>query len=95
MNMDEYEAAIRIAAIFDLTNTGIIEVRGADAASFLNNISTNDIVNLPVGGGCETYFCDHRAKTLFLANVRRMASDLIMLDTAIRLRSAIALLSPR
>jgi folate-binding protein YgfZ len=81
MNKDEYNAALYGAALFDLTGTSIIEVKGPDAASFLNNISTNDIINLPVGGGCETYFCDHRAKVLFQANVRRFSREEIVLDT--------------
>src|SRR5262249_41059312 len=27
-------------------------------------LCTNDIANLPLGGGCEAYFCDRRAKVL-------------------------------
>ena len=34
---------------------------------FLGNLSTNDIKSLPLGGGCETYFCDPRAKVKFQA----------------------------
>ena len=40
---------------------------GPDAPQFLHNISTNDIAGLPLGGGCETYFCDPRAKALSVA----------------------------
>jgi folate-binding protein YgfZ len=32
---------------------------------FLGNLSTNDTKNLPLGGGCEAYFCDARAKVKF------------------------------
>jgi folate-binding protein YgfZ len=34
---------------------------------FLGNLSTNDTKNLPLGGGCEAYFCDARAKVKFQA----------------------------
>ena len=34
---------------------------------FLGNLCTNDIKNLPLGGGCEAYFCDSRAKVQFAA----------------------------
>ena len=40
---------------------------GPDAPMFLGNLSTNDIKNLPLGGGCEAYFCDSRAKVQFAA----------------------------
>ena len=34
---------------------------------FLSNLCTNDTKNLPLGGGCEAYFCDSRAKVQFAA----------------------------
>lgn len=58
-----------------------INVKGPDAASFLNNISTNDIANLLAGHWCETFFCDHRAKTLFQTNVWHAGTDGYLLDT--------------
>lgn len=76
-----YSAALESAAWFDLSGTGIIRAAGPDAAAFLNNIGTNDIAHLPAGGGCDTFFCDHRARVLFHANVRRTA-DAFILDTA-------------
>jgi folate-binding protein YgfZ len=33
----------------------------------LHNISTNDVNALPLGGGCELYFCNPQAKALFAA----------------------------
>lgn len=63
----EYAAAGKTAALFDLSHTAKLEVAGPDAPQFLHNISTNDVVNLPLGGGCELYFCDARAKALFAA----------------------------
>jgi folate-binding protein YgfZ len=60
----EYQAALSGAVLFDRTPTGKLEVSGKDAPSFLHNLCTNDINNLPLGGGCEAYFCDHRAKVL-------------------------------
>src|SRR5262245_17541545 len=60
----EYRAALDGAALFDRSHHGKIEVAGKDAPAFLHNLSTNDINGLPLGGGCEAYFCDHRAKVL-------------------------------
>lgn len=61
----EYDSAREGAALFDISSMGKLEVSGPDAPKFLHNLSTNDIEGLPLGGGCESYFCDHRAKTLF------------------------------
>jgi glycine cleavage system aminomethyltransferase T len=60
----EYRAALDGAAVFDRSSAGKLEVAGKDAPSFLHNLCTNDINGLPLGGGCEAYFCDHRAKVL-------------------------------
>lgn len=63
----EYAAATGSCAIFDTSHAAKILVAGADAPKFLTNLSTNDLRELPIGGGCELYFLDHKAKTLFPA----------------------------
>jgi folate-binding protein YgfZ len=64
---NDYQAAISTAAIFDTSTAGKLELRGPDAPMFLGNLCTNDVKNLPLGGGCEAYFCDSRAKVQFAA----------------------------
>src|ERR1700722_16007763 len=61
----DYRAAISEAALFDTSSTGKLLLTGSDAPMFLGNLSTNDTKNLPLGGGCEAYFCDSRAKVQF------------------------------
>jgi glycine cleavage system aminomethyltransferase T len=63
----DYTAAITTAALFDTSATGKLELTGPDAPMFLGNLCTNDTKNLPLGGGCEAYFCDSRAKVQFAA----------------------------
>jgi folate-binding protein YgfZ len=63
----EYTAAISGAALFDTSAAGKLLLTGPDAPMFLGNLCTNDIANLPLGGGCEAYFCDSRAKVQFAA----------------------------
>jgi folate-binding protein YgfZ len=63
--MSDYEAALTTAAFFDTSNAAKLVLTGPDAPMFLGNLSTNDIKNLPLGGGCEAYFCDSRAKVQF------------------------------
>src|SRR5262245_39418448 len=70
----EYQQALQGALIFDRSPAGKVEVAGKDAPSFLHNLCTNDINNLPLGGGCEAYFCDHRAKVLAHAFVYHVLS---------------------
>jgi tRNA-modifying protein YgfZ len=60
----EYREALSWALLFDRSPAGKVEVSGKDAPSFLHNLCTNDVNGLPLGGGCEAYFCDHRAKVL-------------------------------
>lgn len=62
---DGYRAATESAAIFDISSTGKVIASGPDAPKFLTNLGTNDLRDLPLGGGCELYFLDHKAKTLF------------------------------
>jgi folate-binding protein YgfZ len=65
--MSEYDAALTSAALFDCPDAAKLVLTGPDAPMFLGNLSTNDIKNLPLGGGCEAYFCDSRAKVQFQA----------------------------
>jgi folate-binding protein YgfZ len=63
----DYTAAVTATALFDTSAAGKLELVGPDAPLFLSNLSTNDTKNLPLGGGCEAYFCDARAKVQFAA----------------------------
>lgn len=60
----DYERTLSDAVLFDQKGQGLIELSGKDAPSFLHNLSTNDIKNLPLGGGCEAYFCTSTAKVI-------------------------------
>ncbi len=80
----DYHAAITTAALFDTCTAGKIEVSGPDGPKFLTNLSTNDLRAMPLGGGCETYFLDHKAKTLFVAwayHILNAGKHAIWLDT--------------
>src|SRR5262245_3676298 len=60
----EYNQARSAAAAFDVSNRGKIQVAGKDAASFLHNFCTNDILGMPLGAGCEAFFCNPKAKVI-------------------------------
>lgn len=61
----DYAAATTSAALFDTSGAAKLVLTGPDAPMFLGNMSTNDTKNLPLGGGCEAYLCDSRAKVKF------------------------------
>jgi tRNA-modifying protein YgfZ len=61
----EYQAALTATAVFDTSATAKLELSGPDAPKFLHNLCTNGIISLPLGGGCEAYLCDSRAKVQF------------------------------
>src|SRR4051812_44137219 len=65
MTPPDYTAAVSAAAIFDTSGVGKLLLTGPDAPMFLGNLCTNDVKNVPLGGGCEAYFCDSRAKVQF------------------------------
>jgi folate-binding protein YgfZ len=52
------------ATLFDLSSHGKVQVSGPDAAKFLHNLSTNEIVNLPAGSGCEAFLTTGQAKII-------------------------------
>lgn len=56
----EIDALLDGAGVADLSARTQIEVTGTDRASFLHNLSTNEIRKLKPGGGCEAFFCDAR-----------------------------------
>jgi len=72
------------ALLYDRSTLGKLVLTGPDAPGFLNNISTNDIKPMPLGAGCETFFCDARAKALFFAvvyHVRFAGKNAMWLET--------------
>jgi folate-binding protein YgfZ len=83
---DEYDRARTTAALFDISDRGKLELTGADAPSFLHNLSTNDVLNLPLGGGCEAFFTTMKAKVVAHALIYHVriagGQDALWLDVA-------------
>jgi hypothetical protein len=62
--LDEYRALTAAAGLVDLGHRTQIELAGADRASFLHNLSTNEIRKLAVGSGVEAFLTSVQGKTL-------------------------------
>lgn len=60
----EYETAIAGSGVVRLRDWSTVGVTGADRASFLHNMCTNDVKRLVVGEGCEAFFTDVKGKTV-------------------------------
>ncbi len=75
----DYDTALDRAVFFDLSSHGKIALTGRDAVKFLHNLCTNDIQNLPIGGGCEAFLCNPRARTIaHLFVIKRSATELLL-----------------
>ena len=60
----EYEAATQHAALFDLSCRTIVQLAGPDARTFLNNLCTNDVKELPIGAGCEAFLLTAKGRVV-------------------------------
>jgi len=58
----EYEQVRSSCGLFDLSHRGKVELTGSEAASFLHNLSTNNINDLPLGAGCEAFLTTNKAR---------------------------------
>lgn len=68
------------AGVVPVTERTQLALRGADRASFLHNLSTNDIRRLKPGEGCEAFFLNAQGKTLGHGYVFA-EEDQLVLDT--------------
>jgi folate-binding protein YgfZ len=82
----DYRQAREAAALFDQSERGKVELTGPDAPSFLHNLCTNDVINLPLGGGCEAFFTTAKAKVVAHALIYHVrvggGRDALWLDVA-------------
>jgi folate-binding protein YgfZ len=84
--MSDYDRGQTAAALFDVSDRGKLELTGPDAPSFLHNLSTNDVLNLPLGAGCEAFFTTAKAKVIAHALIYHVRiadrKDALWLDVA-------------
>jgi folate-binding protein YgfZ len=82
----DYRQAREAAALFDQSDRGKVELTGPDAPNFVHNLCTNDVLNLPLGGGCEAFFTTAKAKVVAHALIYHVriagGRDALWLDVA-------------
>jgi folate-binding protein YgfZ len=68
----EYNEARSGCAVFDHSARGKVEVGGADSARFLHNLTTNDVLSLPSGAGCEAFLTTAKARVVAYGRLYRL-----------------------
>lgn len=74
----DYEALTRGAGLVDLGQRTLIELSGADRASFLHNFCTHDIRKLAPGENCEAFITNVQGKVLAHVQVFARADSLLV-----------------
>jgi glycine hydroxymethyltransferase len=73
--IEEHLATRQAAGLFDVSHMGVYEVRGADAASFLDTVCSNDVGGLNPGESLYTHFLTPEADVVDDTLVYRRAPD--------------------
>jgi len=78
VSSDAYHALTEHAGLVDFNDRTQVELRGDDRASFLHNLTTNEIRKLPVGSGCEAFLLDKNGKILAFVYVFARPESLVV-----------------
>src|SRR5687767_9030385 len=73
--MDENQTAL-----FELQGHGLVELTGRDAQSFLQNLCTQDLRNLPVGQSAEAFLTTNKARVVAHIWISRREANVYWLD---------------
>ena len=73
--LDEHLATRQAAGLFDVAHMGVYQAEGAEAASFLDSVCSNDIGGLRIGESCYTHFLDPDANVIDDTLVYRRGSE--------------------
>ena len=72
---EELEAANRSAALFDMSDMGILEIRGARARPFLQEASTNNVAALTPNSGQRSFLLDKVGVLIDDVTILRLDTD--------------------
>ncbi len=77
--IEEHKAVREAAGLFDVSHMGVLEASGANAAAFLDRVTTNDVTALAVGESQYTYLLDVDGIPIDDLLIYRIDSDRYML----------------
>ena len=75
----EYIAGLNHAILLDRSHEGRIEVTGDNRFDFLNRMSTNDLLNMPLGEGLPTIFINAHGRILDRVVAYHQAESLLLI----------------
>jgi len=88
---DEHLAVRSAAGLFDISHMGEVRVTGAGAEGFINQILTNDVRKLAVGGGQYTLLCNLQGGVVDDLYAYRLADeDYLLIINASRIEPDVA-----
>jgi tRNA-modifying protein YgfZ len=76
----EYELLREAAGLVPRPGRAVLELRGPEAAEFLQGQVTNDVEALEPGAGCYALLLDHKGKVRTDLRVLRLAPDRLLVD---------------
>jgi glycine hydroxymethyltransferase len=76
---EEHQAVRKGAGIFDVSHMGVLEVKGAGAAAFLDVLTTNEVEKLVIGDSHYTYVLNHDGLPLDDLMIYRLAESHFLL----------------
>ena len=82
MNQQTYTAAIERAVYLDRSSAGCIEVTGRDRLALVNRLSTNNVLNVPVGHGAITVLTTNIGRIIDLLTVFALDDNRIWVITS-------------
>ncbi len=65
--------------MFDFPQSAVVRIRGADAATIINNLTTNDIKRLAPGKNCQSFVTNVRGWCMALGYVCKLHQEVVLL----------------
>lgn len=89
-SIDDMKAVRESAGLYTADDQGVLSVRGPDAVTFLQNLTTNDVKQLPIGQLQYSALLDRKGRVQSLFSLLRAGNDrfLILIQSNLKARTA-------
>ena len=88
MDVRDYEALRREAAVVRRSGRGLIALAGADRRAYLHNLLTNDVASLAAGTGCYAAWLTPQGRFITDMTVSELG-DLVLLDLHVSVKDTV------
>ena len=79
--LEEYRAVREGVALADRSSSGRLKIRGKDALDLLNRLSSNKVIDLPLGEGASTVLTTNKGRIIDLLLVINMGDELLVITS--------------